>query len=579
MLLILTVTCGAFFSNSQVSVTGISPAPIVGDYVFAWTDQPIATTSWPLTPDFNTPGVYVQDTLMLVEDGSAGTNAQGHPISQEGCNTLTNDLTGKIAVVYRNTCDFGLKALNAENAGAVAVIIINRDNEAIGMAAGTSGAGVTIPVVMLSSVDGATLVNEMANGPVVVFMGNKVGLYANDAGSNRASIMISPTGTTPKFIADNGNAFMVGIELLNYGSNTNDVTVQATVVGPSGNVYDQTVGPVTMITGDTLSIFDGNLYEFPQFDLATYEAGDYVLTYTISLASGADDAPDDNVFSQPFAISSDGAYGGVLSRAASTTGNLIVNTFPSNATTDYKACMYYQNTYASPLTGVEGFYFSVGTDTSLVALTDAEIYLEVFEWNDVWTTLSAGVTYDALNQVGVGTHVPASNDDNDDVIYQALDAPVILQDNQKYLFCLQTYNTDFYYGGEKVDFNANVAIYDLPVSPINIDGTWYSGQGWSNAAIAIGAKIASNVGLEEFASVQGSAYPNPTNDNVTVSVSAKGNANLTITDISGRTTYNGALDLTTGKANVNMSNLETGMYIFNVTFENGQKSQFNVVKK
>lgn len=578
MLLILTVTCGAFFSNSQVSVTGISPAPIVGDYVFTWGD-PVNGTNWTLAPNFNTPGVYVQDTLMLVEDGSAGTNAQGHPVSQEGCNALTNDLTGKIAVVYRNVCGFGVKAVNAMNAGAVGVIIINRDNEAIGMDGGTEGATVTIPVVMLSSAEGAALVNEMANGPVVVFMGNKVGLYANDAGSNRASIMIPPTGTTPKFIADAGNAFMIGIELLNYGSNSNDITVQATVVGPSGNVYDQSVGPVTMITGDTLSIFDGNLYEFPQFDLATYEAGDYVLTYTVSLASGADDAPDDNVFTQPFAISSDGAYGGVLSRAASTSGNLIVNTFPSNAVTDYKACMYYQNTYTSPLTGVEGFYFSVGADTSTINLPDAEIYLEVFEWNDVWTTLSVGVTYDALTQVGVGTHVPASNDDNDDVIYQALDAPVILQDNQKYLFCLQTYNTEFYYGAEKVDFNANVAIYDLPVSPINIDGTWYSGQGWSNAAIAIGAKIASNVGLEEFISVQGSAYPNPANDNVTVSVSAKGNANLTITDISGRTTYNGALDLTTGKANVDMSNLETGMYIFNVTFENGQKSQFNVVKK
>ena len=576
MLLILTVSCGAFFANSQVSVTGVSPAAVVGDYVFTWADP--AGGDW-TTPDFNIAGTFVQDTLMFVDTGEPGTNPQGHPIAQEGCAALVNDLTGKIAVLYRNTCEFGAKAKFAQDAGAVGVIIINRDDEAIAMGGGVEGLNVTIPTVMIPSSAGNLITAQMGLGPVVMFLGNKVGLYPNDAGSNRASIMLPPTGTTPKFIADNGNAFMIGIELLNYGSNSNAVSVTATIDGPSGNVYDETVGPITMATGDTLSIFDGNPNSFPQFDLATYEAGDYTLTYSITLGSGADDAPDDNTFSQPFSISADGAYGGILARASSTGGNLNVNTFPSNATTDYKACTYYQNTYASALTGVEGFYFSVGTDTSVLELTDGEIYLEVFEWNDAWTTLSAGVTYDLLNQVGVGSHVPASNDDNNDVIYQALNAPVILQNNQKYLFCLQTYNPEYFFGAEQVDFNANVAIYDLPVTPINVDGTWYSGQGWNNAAVAIGLKMASNVGLEDFVSVQGSAYPNPANDAVTVSVAAQGNATLSITDISGRTAFNGALDLTTGKATVDMSNLESGMYIFNVTFENGQKSQFNVVKK
>ena len=47
---------------------------------------------------------------MFAEDGTTGLNPQGNPISQEGCNPLINDLTGKIAVIWRNTCEFGAKA-------------------------------------------------------------------------------------------------------------------------------------------------------------------------------------------------------------------------------------------------------------------------------------------------------------------------------------------------------------------------------------------------------------------------------------------------------------------------------------
>jgi hypothetical protein len=39
------------------------------------------------------------------------------------------------------------------------------------------------------------------------------------------------------------------------------------------------------------------------------------------------------------------------------------------------------------------------------------------------------------------------------------------------------------------------------------------------------------------------------------------------------------LNLVAGKSDVNLSSLESGMYIFNVTLENGKTAQFNVVKK
>jgi uncharacterized repeat protein (TIGR01451 family) len=64
-----------------------------------------------------------------------------------------NDVAGKIVMVDRGTCQFGAKALNVEQAGAIACIICNFEDATLGMAAGTVGAQVTIPVVMMKKSD------------------------------------------------------------------------------------------------------------------------------------------------------------------------------------------------------------------------------------------------------------------------------------------------------------------------------------------------------------------------------------------------------------------------------------------
>jgi Zn-dependent M28 family amino/carboxypeptidase len=69
---------------------------------------------------------------------------------------------GTIALVQRGTCSFGLKALNAQAAGATAVIIFNQGNTPLreDLIVGTllpDGAAVTIPVVGASFADGSAL--------------------------------------------------------------------------------------------------------------------------------------------------------------------------------------------------------------------------------------------------------------------------------------------------------------------------------------------------------------------------------------------------------------------------------------
>ncbi len=87
----------------------------------------------------------INGNLVIVNDGSATPN--------EGCGALVNGgaINGNIALVDRGTCEFGLKCLNAQNAGAVAVIVCNNvGGSPIAMSPGADGASVTIPAVMIS---------------------------------------------------------------------------------------------------------------------------------------------------------------------------------------------------------------------------------------------------------------------------------------------------------------------------------------------------------------------------------------------------------------------------------------------
>ena len=111
--------------------------------------------------DWNCPSLYdtfVKGCLVLVNDGTSGTDIYGNPQSQHGCSPILNDLFGKIAVINRGTCEFSLKAFNAQQRGAIAVIIINHTGDAVPMSGGGFGTQINIPVIMIGETDGNNLV-------------------------------------------------------------------------------------------------------------------------------------------------------------------------------------------------------------------------------------------------------------------------------------------------------------------------------------------------------------------------------------------------------------------------------------
>jgi hypothetical protein len=76
-------------------------------------------------------------------------------IPSQGCDTLVGFPSGAIAVVDRGDCPFDIKVSIAQAAGAIAVIVVNHTDPAIGMAG--DDLSITIPAVMVSLTDGSTI--------------------------------------------------------------------------------------------------------------------------------------------------------------------------------------------------------------------------------------------------------------------------------------------------------------------------------------------------------------------------------------------------------------------------------------
>ncbi len=107
--------------------------------------------------------VALTGTLVLAFDETT-------PDPYDACEPLQNTsaLSGNIAVIRRGVCEFGFKVLAAENAGAIAVIMINNvAGDPITMGAGSDGGSVTIPSIMISDTDGAALIAALESGETI----------------------------------------------------------------------------------------------------------------------------------------------------------------------------------------------------------------------------------------------------------------------------------------------------------------------------------------------------------------------------------------------------------------------------
>jgi len=108
--------------------------------------------------------------IVLIDDGSTLNPNGGTPLGTitDGCQSPflnADNIAGNIALIDRGLCNFTDKAIRAEQAGAIAVIIANNVTGPLGI--GGSAPFPSIPTVGISLLEGNSIKAALANGPVL----------------------------------------------------------------------------------------------------------------------------------------------------------------------------------------------------------------------------------------------------------------------------------------------------------------------------------------------------------------------------------------------------------------------------
>ena len=574
----LIISLLSSLSFAHVSFTVLEPASVAGGYEFTSNGD---GTNWGLA-NLLDPLDAVLDTCVLVDDGTPGINAQGIPLANEGCGTLLNDLTSKIAVVYRydgvssNVCWYGTKVLMAEQAGAIGVIMINRDDALIDVPGTTDGPLTSIPFAFISKSDGALLRARIdAGDDVIAFIGSKLGLYGDDIGIVKQSTLAptAPAISAQTSLDGTEFGFDVGTTIYNYGQNTqSNVILTATVNGPAGT-WTETTGPYTILPGDTIDISTDSTNSIPAFSFPNYPDGEYTLNYNVELGI-TDESDFDNNINYNFIVSDS-----IVSYSKiDVSNNLPVpSRFTGSVNSDFSSCMVYDNPNGSRL-AAEGMYFSAtpGWDTG-IQLDGEEITLTLYQWDDAFVDLNdPGLDVANLTTVAFGFYYYGVGFDST-VVYAPYDAPVQLSDNQRYLACINANTSDIWFGyNNRIDYTRNIDTYLQPIYTVEDNTGFYALGFGTTLAPAIALKVfdATELGVDENDQIQANLYPNPTTNLLNVSINTQ--AQITITDLSGRLIKE--IDAPTPVTQIDVSMLNQGQYLLIIESTKGSLKQFSFTK-
>lgn len=171
------------------------------------------------------------------------------------CMPVTNDLTGKMALIRRGICNFSLKTYHAQQAGAIGVIICNHytdpandDDDVLGMLGGDSASAVVIPAIFVSRNTCETILSVLDNGGTVV-----ASFEAGKFGGPHAYYQYNSPLSAMVNLKD------VGVSYFNTTTDTvPSVTVNVDFEDPAGNVttLSKTLTNVPPLSGNSVILDD-----------------------------------------------------------------------------------------------------------------------------------------------------------------------------------------------------------------------------------------------------------------------------------------------------------------------------------
>jgi len=549
-------------STAQVIFYVNPPSTNEGNFNFTWADP--GGGDW-TCPDLNNVANVVVDTLVFANDGTAADSL----VCDDS--VVPTNVDGQIAVIYRGDCEFGLKALHCQNAGAVAVVIINNVSDPIiEMGGGAQGNNVTIPVVMISDIDGAALKSDIEAETFTAFIGSKSGFYNDDLGFYAPDVLRAKAFTNLQALSQDASEFEVelGAWVRNYGSDDQtNVTLQC-VINNGSEVYNETSTPEpTLLSGDSIYV------ALPTFSQSSYTNAYYNVTYTVA-ATLADEFADDNEVSADFVIS-DSLYS--YSKIDETTNlpNNVAYYRGGNSLNSNSGCIVFDDPNGSRV-AIDGLTVSAVTSQNPDPSSMEGEFIQIFayEWADVFADLNdANAAVNNIDQIAEGEYIYEA-DLQQENIYIPFDQPVLLSDNQRYLFCLTHLGESMFTGYDThVDYNTTVNNYLQPQFPGESDGTWFLGGFGTDVVPAITANLfEATASIEEYTPADLTAYPNPANAEVNIPLNENfGAVSLTITDMSGKIVSTQNIEMAGSILTVDVTTLASGSYVFNVS--NGEKSE------
>ena len=572
--------------QAQVVLNIMSPSSLQGGLTHSNNG---AVAGWGLA-DLLDPADAVLDTVVVMDDSTAGINTlvgtdpntgnayPGIPLKYEGCNLDTNSawqtsrLNGKIVLIARGTCEFGLKVYLAEKAGARAVIMFNRDNAGLNAAPGVYGGLATIPFAMIARPDGDNLLNAILNGQTVVaFLGNKIGAFPNDMSISPAEAIYPPALAVPGMLAMDSTDFKMklGFWGRNDGSaNQSSVVASVSVKRAGTTVYSMSTASFPLNSGDSSYI------SFPPFQLNGYPLGAYEVNY--NLTAGTDDFPLDNNIDFATVIN-DSLYS--YARVDPATLNALDNNSyqSSSFTSSWGMCINFQHPNASRslLKGVRWAAWS-NTDTILGRTVD----VSVDGWYDSFTDLNdPNCAVTNTSPLALDTYTYTTNA-QDQMVSHYFTQPIALADNQRYIVCINSSDQTLYLnhsGAVGYQLNDQMA-GEQPRELVRSDNTWYVSGFSGNVIPTMQLILEQNTsGVSEEVYYDIKPFPNPAQQLVTIDLGGFDARSLEVVDLTGALVLRqGQVNAVDGKAVVDVTALPNGAYVF-IAKGTDRDVKFNVV--
>lgn len=551
-------------------------------------------------------------------------------------NPLTNAaaISGKVCLLYRGAgVTFAQKAQYAQTAGAIAVIIVNNvSGPAVGMA-NTGGATITIPVVMVTDVDGQAMNNALhASQSVNVSIGSW-----NLGGAHDLAILPGYQAAPHAMVIPKSQLsvganrqpyknFVAGA-IVNYGTSTeSSVAVSDSVIwtptgGSPSTIHTSGYTVSSISPSDSVRFgFGGSntSYSLP----APTTTGTYTYKYRINYP-GPEAVPEDNVYQDVMTVSDSifckGNYNFTTNRPTTTIGIQ-----PANATTDFSMGPFYY--IADGGYAARKLQYSLSKN-SVTTLDGEETYALVYKWVDGsgGSDLDSFVEAPELKLAGYAFKTPLTTADTSgaSIILNLRDVSsptkaLMLDSNSWYLTLAQGTANTFVGMDETISFFTRAyeqsQVFGYQEHPMALYTDFYTSISTSTNAIATfpfagngyyvdssffdrfyyTPAVALHISKNKVTTVPNSVagvgepgtfkvYPVPANNFVTVDAKFNGTmkqVNYRLLDISGKLVYKlDKANVNSEQVNIPTSNLSSGLYHLLIIADGNSATREIVVRK